>query len=454
MLCITNDGRKLALDQRLMNSMLPENPDSKANVAAAHIFRHWELGKDDRLTQICFCDLSTPKKDGSFNVYNDLRQKLIDRGIPEEEIAFIHSADTEIKKKELFAKVRQGKIRILMGSTFKCGSGMNIQDKLRVIHRLDVPWKPSSIQQQNGRAIRQGNSNDEVDIYTYVTEKTFDAYSWQLIETKQKFISQIMTSKSPMRSCSDVDEQALSYAEIKALATGNPLIIEKCDLEMQVNKLKLLKGEHLSQQYALEDKLLKYYPQEIVLCNGLIDACKRDMDHLAAHTTPEFVSMIVSGVVFTDKKAAGAAILEACKAMTSQKPVPLGEYRGFKMELYFEPLFKEYKVDLKQNLTLTIFLSEDIFGNIMRIDNVLDGLPNRLKTFERRLETAQTQMEAAKAEVNTPFLQEAELAEKSARLAEVNSKLNLDERENEVVDDVPDEGEIAVPERNKDDRER
>jgi N12 class adenine-specific DNA methylase len=442
MLCITNDGRKLALDQRLMNPMLPDYERGKATVAAENIYRHFEDGKAEKLAQLVFCDLSTPKGDGAFNVYDDIRTKLVARGVPTEEIAFIHEADTEQKKKDLFAKVRQGKVRVLMGSTAKCGAGMNVQDRLIALHDLDVPWRPSDLAQRSGRIIRQGNANPEVEIYRYVTEKTFDSYSYQLIEQKQRFISQVMTGKSPVRTAEDVDEQALSYAEIKALATGNPMIIEKCDLEMQVSRLKLLKASHLSQKYSLEDKLMQYYPAEIRSLTEKIAGYERDITIASANPKAQgddFVGMVINDRHYSEKKTAGTAILHACQSMTSPEAVPLGNYRGFAMDLSFDTFNKEYRVTLKGAISHTVPLGSDIFGNITRIDNIMDALPAKLDSCKELLLAARTQMENAKIEVSRPFPQEAELAEKTARLSEVNIKLNLDKRENEIVDEEPDE---------------
>lgn len=464
MLCITNDGRKLALDQRLINSMLPDYEENKAALAAENIYMHWEEGKADGLTQLVFCDLSTPKNDGKSDgtsplvfssVYEDLKQKLIAKGVPAEEIAFIHDANTETKKRELFAKVRQGKIRVLMGSTFKCGSGMNVQDKIVALHRLDCPWRPSDIAQQNGRAIRQGNSNPEVNIYTYIAEKTFDAYSYQLIENKQKFISQIMTSKSPVRSAEDVDEQALSYAEIKALATGNPMIIEKCQLEMDVGRLKLIKSSFLSQRYDLEDKLLKHYPAEIKRLSERIDGYTADIATVKETFSEDGYPMKIKDTVFTpeQKKEAGTAILEACKAMTSPDPVPLGSYRRFDMELSFERFAKVYVASLKGTLTHSVEIGDSILGNITRIENVFDGMGSKMETklqvCKDRLDDVKAQMETAKTEVEKPFPQEAELNEKMVRLNEINIALNLDERDHELVDGVPDEGDSQDQPRKK-----
>ena len=457
MLCITNDGRKLALDQRLINPMLPDHAENKTAIAAANIFRQWEDGMDKRLTQLVFCDISTPKSDGSFNVYQDLRNKLINKGIPAAEIVFIHEADTEVKKKELFTKVRQGKVRVLMGSTAKCGSGMNIQDRLIALHRLDCPWRPSDISQQNGRAIRQGNSNPEVDIYTYITEKTFDAYTYQLIENKQRFISQIMTSKSPVRSAEDVDEQVLSYAEIKALATGNPLIIEKCQLEMDVGRLKLIKSSYLSQRYDLEDKILKHFPAEIKRITERIEGYKADIATVKSTVSEGGYPMAVKGTLYPpeQKKEAGTAILEACKAMTSPFPIPLGDYRGLDLELSVDSFSKLYRIALKGALTHMVDLGDNVFGNIARLDNALDGMEPKLLISIEKLETIKAQLETAKIEVQKPFSQEAELNEKSERLNEINIALNLDERDHELIDGSPDQGDsMEQPQREEQDYER
>jgi hypothetical protein len=437
--------------------MLPDHDGNKSSTAAENIYRHWEDGNENRLTQLVFCDLSTPKGDGTFSVYEDLRDKLIAKGIPQDEIAFIHSADTETRRKELLAKVRQGSVRVLMGSTFKCGSGMNVQDRLIALHRLDCPWRPSDISQQNGRAIRQGNNNPEVEIYTYITEKTFDGYSYQLIENKQKFISQIMTNKSPVRSAEDVDEQALSYAEIKALATGNPLIIEKCQLEMEVGKLNIIKSSYLSQKYALEDKILKHFPTEIKRLGERIDGYSADI-MTAMATKPvdkDGFEMKIGDVTHIEKKPAGSAILVECQAMASPDPVPLGSYRGFNMELSFDSFNKVYDIALKGELTHRTSLGSDVFGNITRLDNLLDGMDSKLKTCIENLESTKTQLEAAKVEVEKPFPQEAELNDKTGRLSEINIALNLDKRENEIVESVPDEGDgMDAPKQKERDYER
>ena len=454
MLKITNDGRKLALDQRLINPLLPDFEDSKLNACVDAMFETWERGSEKRLTQLFFCDLSTPKNDGSFNVYDDIRQKLIARGVPADEIKFIHEADTEAKKLELFKKVRRGDVRILMGSTQKMGAGTNVQNKLAASSDLDCPWRPSDLEQRLGRSIRQGNENAEVHIYRFVTEETFDAYLYQLVEGKQKFASQIMTSKSPVRSCEDIDETALSYAEIKMLATGNPHIKEKMDLDIQVQKLRLLKSSFLSEKYALEDKIIKFYPQEIARRADVIAGLKSDMERVAEHPKPSdetFVGMTVKGAFYSEKADAGNAILEACKAMTNPDPIPLGEYRGFTMELYFEA--REYKVRLKGELGYPVTLGTDTFGNITRLDNALEGLLKRLEMNEMELDNLKKQFETAKVDVERPFPQEEELKAKTARLNELNALLNVDKRENEIVGGELDEGE-ELPEKKPRDLER
>ena len=454
MLKITNDGRKLALDQRLINPLLPDFEDSKLNACVDAMFETWERGSEKRLTQLFFCDLSTPKNDGSFNVYDDIRQKLIARGVPADEIKFIHEADTEAKKLELFKKVRRGDVRILMGSTQKMGAGTNVQNKLAASSDLDCPWRPSDLEQRLGRSIRQGNENAEVHIYRFVTEETFDAYLYQLVEGKQKFASQIMTSKSPVRSCEDIDETALSYAEIKMLATGNPHIKEKMDLDIQVQKLRLLKSSFLSEKYALEDKIIKFYPQEIARRSDVIAGLKSDIERVAEHPKPSdetFVGMTVKGAFYSEKADAGNAILEACKAMTNPEPIPLGEYRGFTMELYFEA--REYKVRLKGELGYPVTLGTDTFGNITRLDNALEGLPKRLEMNEMELDNIKKQFETAKVDVERPFPQEEELKAKTDRLNELNALLNVDKRENEIVGGEPDEGE-ELPEKKPRDLER
>jgi N12 class adenine-specific DNA methylase len=455
MLCITNDGRKLALDQRLLNEMLPDSETGKVSACADNVYDIWKRTAAERSTQLVFCDLSTPKGDGHFNVYDDLKAKLLAKGIPDEEIAFVHSAETEAKKKELFGKVRSGQIRVLIGSTQKMGAGTNVQKKLIALHHLDCPWRPADLQQREGRIIRQGNDNPEVDIYTYVTENTFDSYLYQLVESKQKFIGQIMTSKSPVRSAEDVDEQALSYAEIKALCTGNPHIKEKMDLDIDVARLKLLKANHLSQHYALEDKILKEIPQRIASLEQRIAGYQADMKHLEASTVPNedgFSPMVIQGETFTDKKAAGTEILAVCKTMTNPEPKVIGSYRGFEMELFFDTFSREYKITLKNELRHTTALGTDIFGNIQRLDNLLGSMDERLKACENQLENEKTQLENAKQDVQKPFAHEEELKTKSARLAELNAMLDLNKSENEIVDNDR-EDDIEEPVRKREERD-
>ena len=388
--------------------------------------------------------MSTPHNDGKFNVYDDLRKKLIEKGIPAEEIAYIHSADTEVKKKELFGKVRSGQIRVLIGSTQKMGAGTNCQRKLIALHHADCPWRPADLQQREGRIIRQGNENPEVEIYTYVTENTFDSYLYQLVESKQKFIGQIMTSKSPVRSAEDIDETALSYAEIKALCSGNPAIKEKMDLDVAVAKLKLLKANHLSRKYALEDKIIKEFPQKIAALEQRIAGYQSDMALLEAQTQKSedgFSPMVVEGQTFTEKKAAGSAILEACHNMTSPKPIPLGIYRGFELELFFETFTKEYRITMKGALSHTVSLGNDIFGNIQRMDNLLGSFEDLMHNAEAQLQNVRVQLENAKHDVGLPFPQEEELRTKSARLDELNISLNMDRPENEILDSDREENE-------------
>lgn len=449
MLLITDDGRKLALDQRLLNPLLPDSDTSKINACADNIFAIWQRTSAQRSAQMVFCDLSTPKGNGDFNIYDDLRDKLIAKGIPAEEIAYIHTANSESQKKQLFGKVRSGQVRVLIGSTQKMGAGTNVQKKLVALHHLDCPWRPSDLQQREGRIIRQGNENDEVDIYTYVTENTFDSYLYQLVEGKQKFIGQIMTSKSPVRSAEDIDETALSYAEIKALCTGNPHIKEKMDLDIDVQRLRLLKANHLSQRYALEDQIIKELPQQIARYKQYIEGYLSDMVRLKENTHPNedgFSPMEVEGTVYTDKKAAGSAILAACKAMTSPDPVHLGQYRGFAMDLSFESLTREFKVTVKGALYYTTPLGTDVFGNILRLDNLLGSMEGRLNDCREQLENTKVQLENAKLEVEKPFPQGDELKRKSARLDELNILLNMDKRESEIVDGDRDERE-EVPNR-------
>jgi len=438
MLKITNDGRKLALDQRLTDDLLPDDPESKVNLCLDNIHRIWESSSEQKSTQLVFCDLSTPHGDGKFNVYDDLKAKLIRMGVPETEIAFIHDAKTEAQKAALFTNVRAGNVRILLGSTAKMGAGTNVQKRLIAEHHLDIPWRPSDIEQREGRILRQGNENKRVDIFRYVTENTFDSYMWQTIENKQKFISQIMTSKSPVRSCEDVDETALSYAEIKALATGNPHIKEKMDLEIEVSRLKLVKANYLSQKYTLEDSLLKHYPREIRLTQERIKGYEADIALYEQHRSEDFPGMLLCGTHYAEKKDAGAAILEACKAMTSPEAKEIGTYRGFTLLLSYDVLSKVFRMTLRGELSHTVELGSDIYGNIQRMENMFEAFPVRFSACEKALVTLKEQMENAKAEVEKPFAQEQELSEKTARLAEFDALLNIDKRENDVLDAEPD----------------
>lgn len=445
MLVITNDGRKLALDQRLINPMLPDSDTGKVAVCAENVYNIWERTAAQKSTQMVFVDLSTPHNDGQFNVYDDLKKKLLDKGIPESEIAYIHNAKTEAAKKELFGKVRSGEVRILIGSTQKMGAGTNAQRKLIALHHMDCPWRPSDLQQREGRIIRQGNENPKVDIYTYVTENTFDSYLYQLVEGKQKFIGQIMTSKSPVRSAEDIDETALSYAEIKALCSGNPHIKEKMDLDIEVQKLKLLRSNHMSQRYALEDQLIRKFPKEIASMHQWIDGLEADMALLKDKTQPNadgFCPMVIGGQTYTEKKAAGTAILDACNALTSADPVPLGSYRGLKLTLCFDSFEKLFKISMQGTLTYKVGLGTDVFGNIQRMDNLLESMPTRQLDYKEKLKNLEIQVEIAKQEVEKPFPREEELKAKSARLDQLNILLNMDKRENEIVDGVQDEGEI------------
>ncbi len=463
MLKITSDGRKLGLDQRVINSDLPDDPSSKVNTCVGNIFRIWQEGQADKLTQLVFCDLSTPKvetakrvaktaggkldspelhavesqliRDGigteaPFSIYDDIRSKLVVMGIPREQIAFIHEANTEARKKELFAKVRSGQVRVLMGSTFKMGAGMNVQDRLIALHDLDAPWRPGDLEQRSGRIIRQGNRNKEVHIYRYVTEGTFDSYLWQTLENKQKFISQIMTSKSPVRSCEDIDETALSYAEIKALCAGDERIEEKMDLDVDVARLKLMKANHQSQQYRLEDNILRYFPEQIEQAKGFIAGFEADMQTLAAHPHPKdgFVGMEVRGDLLTDKENAGAALLDAFKEVKGLEPLPIGTYRGFQMSLTVEDFGRNFILTLKGQMSHRVELGKDPRGNLTRIENVLNAMPDRMAVQQSRLDNLYAQIETAKAELGKPFPQEEELRQKSARLAQLNIELNIDDR--------------------------
>ena len=437
MLCVTNDGRKIGLDVRLMNPMLPDDPNSKLNVCVQNVLKIWEEGKDQKLTQLLFCDLSTPKNDGNFNVYDDIRKKLIAVGVPETEIEFIHNADTEAKKAALFSKVRSGDVRILLGSTAKMGAGTNVQSRLVAVHHLDVGWKPSDMTQRNGRIIRQGNMNKEVKVFNYVTEGTFDSYLFQTLENKQRFISQIMTSKSPVRSCEDVDEQALSYAEIKALCAGNPLIKEKMDLDVQVAKLKVLKADHQSQKFRLQDKLLTKFPADIRETNAYIAGVKADAQLAAAHPQgkEEFCGMTIRGVTYDEKKTAGERLVLACSELPNAEEKVIGSYRGFELSLRFDTFRSEYQAILKGQRRYPVALGTDPLGNIIRLDNSLNNFPERINSAENELATLHQQQAAAQIEVEKPFPQEEELAEKSARLAELNAQLDVDEKSHEPEQD-------------------
>lgn len=446
MLKITNDGRKLALDQRMLNDMLPDFEGSKINACVDNIYRIWKENADKKSAQLVFCDLSTPKNDGTFSVYNDIRKKLIERGIPESEVKFIHEADTDMKKKELFQKTRKGEVRVLLGSTQKMGAGTNVQDKLIALHDVDCPWRPSDLEQRSGRIVRQGNENPKVDIYRYVTEQTFDAYLYQLVEGKQKFASQIMTSKSPVRSAEDIDETALSYAEIKMLATGNPYIKEKMDLDIQVQKLKMLKSNFLSEKYGLEDKVIKFYPQQIAYLKSRVEGLTKDVETAKLHPKPideQPLGMMVSGVSYSEKAEAGQAIINACKSMNSPNAIPLGEYRGFQMELYFDTVQRNYVVKLKGETSRDVPLGDDSHGNIVRIDNGIERFEEALADTKNSLENTEKQFETAKQEIEKPFAKEEELRAKTARLDELNILLNMDKKENEIAGGEPDEGEAV-----------
>ena len=446
MLKITNDGRKLALDQRMLNDMLPDFEGSKINACVDNIYRIWKENADKKSAQLVFCDLSTPKNDGTFSVYNDIRKKLIERGIPESEVKFIHEADTDMKKKELFQKTRKGEVRVLLGSTQKMGAGTNVQDKLIALHDVDCPWRPSDLEQRSGRIVRQGNENPQVDIYRYVAEQTFDAYLYQLVEGKQKFASQIMTSKSPVRSAEDIDETALSYAEIKMLATGNPYIKEKMDLDIQVQKLKMLKSNFLSEKYGLEDKVIKFYPQQIAYLKSRVEGLTKDVETAKLHPKPideQPLGMMVSGVSYSEKSEAGQAIINTCKSMNSPDAIPLGEYRGFQMELYFDTVQRNYVVKLKGETSRDVPLGDDSHGNIVRIDNGIERFEEALADTKNSLENTEKQFETAKQEIEKPFAKEEELRAKTARLDELNILLNMDKKENEIVGGEPDEGEAV-----------
>ena len=455
MLVITNDGRKLALDQRMIDPLLPDFDGSKVNACTENIFQIWQDNADMKSAQLVFCDLSTPKAD-TFSVYTDIRDKLIAKGIPASEIAFIHDAKTEVQKAEMFKKVRKGEIRVLLGSTQKMGAGTNVQDRLIALHDLDCPWRPSDLEQRSGRIIRQGNSNEEVEIFRYVTEQTFDAYLYQLVEGKQKFASQIMSSKSPVRSAEDIDETALSYAEIKMLATGNPYIKEKMDLDIQVQKLRLLKSNYLSERYSLEDKVLKEFPQKIAEYDERIAGLEKDI--VTAKKNPKsigdtFVGMVVNGVPYSEKVDAGQAIIDVCKTLPDTQIYPLGEYRGFKLSVHYEPFSHQHRVTIKGAISHEGILGTDAIGNITRIDNVIDGLEDMLTRTKALRDTTETQLTNAKEQLEKPFAKDEELKQKEARLRELNALLNVDKRENEMVDDEPeqDENEPVKSDRDRDD---
>ena len=447
MLKITNDGRKLALDQRLINDMLPDEEHSKAKTCVDKAFEIWEDTKGEKSAQLIFCDLSTPKGDGTFNVYEDIRNKLMEKGVPAEEIAFIHQANTELRKAELFSKVRSGQVRFLLGSTAKMGAGTNVQDRLIALHHLDVPWRPSDIEQQEGRILRQGNRNPKVKIFRYVTEGTFDSYSWQLIENKQKFIGQIMTSKSPVRSCEDVDEAALSYAEVKALATGNPYIKEKMDLDIQVSKLKLMKANHTSQKYRLEDNIAKHYPQQITILKERISGLQADIQTAKTNlpADKEFFSMRVGNKVYTDKKEAGTALVEMCKEIKSvNAPAVIGEYAGFKMAVSFDSFNHKFVMNIKGQLSHNLEIGVDPLGNISRINHALEAMTKELAEASTKLENVERQLETAKVEVTKPFAQEAELSEKLDRLSALNALLNMDEKGDDGIGMEDDKSELGT----------
>ena len=459
MLRITNDGRKLALDQRLVNSILPDDENSKVNICAANIYSIWKKTKEQALTQLVFCDLSTPKNvnpgENAENeletppifqdVYTDLKRKLMAKGIPEHEIAFIHDAKTEVQKSALFSKVRAGQVRVLIGSTFKMGAGTNVQRKLVALHHLDIPWRPSDIEQREGRIIRQGNENDHVVVYRYVTKGTFDAYMWQTIENKQKYIGQIMTSKTPVRSCEDIDEQALSYAEVKALAVDNPYIMEKMTLDVEVARLKLVKANYLSQKYALEDKVLKYFPSEIRYMTERAQGYAADIAVYGQNKTDDFPGMTLQDRQYAEKKDAGTELIGICKSMTNPEQREIGMYRGFTLLLHYDTIAKTFRLTMKGTASHTIDLGADVLGNIQRMENALSKLPERLDACNKSIRELQAQMENAKQEIQKPFGQEQELAEKTKRLATLDALLSIDKREPENLDALPEEQEEISP---------
>ena len=461
MLKITNEGRKLALEQRLMNPLLPDSDNSKVNSCSENIYKIWSENSDKKSTQLVFCDLSTPKdmkgyeKEEFTDVYNELKTKLIEKGIPEEEIAFIHEADNETKKKELFSKVRQGEVRVLMGSTSKMGAGTNVQDKLIALHHLDCAWKPSDLTQRNGRMIRQGNENEKVFVYSYVTEKTFDAYMYQLVEQKQKFISQIMTSKTPARTMEDIDEKALSYGEIKALATGNPLILEKTNLDSEISKLKLLRQNFMNQKYALQDKVIKHYPEEITRLNNKIAAMEEDTIKLQEYTKPNmdgFSPMIIDGKEYFEKADAGKKLLECTQLLKSMEVREIGEYRGFKMEISFDSITRNIKLKLKNKFSYTIDLGVDSNGNITRINNCLENIAKDIPLEREKLDNTKLQLENAKIESQKEFPQEQELKEKQRKLDEINAELKINDDDHEILGDEQEEKEDKSPDKNSPER--
>ena len=443
MLKVTNDGRKLALDQRLINPVLPDFEDSKVNICTNNVFEIWEKTADKKSTQLLFCDLSTPKKDGTFSVYNDIRDKLIAKGIPPEEIGFIHDADTDKKKADLFAKVRSGDVRVLLGSTQKMGAGTNVQDKLIAIHNLDCPWRPSDLEQRLGRIVRRGNENEEVEIYRYVTEGTFDAYLYQLIETKQKFISQIMTGKSPVRSMEDADDAALSYAEVKMLATGNPIFKEKMDLEIQLQTLTMLKTSYLSEKYSLEDKVNKEYPQKIVAYKAEIIGLEKDMERAKEHPKmvgDKFAGIKIGDNFFTEKEDAGNELINQCQAIGNSDQLHLiGEYRGFDLYVAYEKFRHDYMFHLKGEISHSGTVGTDAAGNIKRLDNAIEGIEKRKTNCDNSLSETEKQLEIAKNNANKPFAQEEELQRMQSRLNEINIELNLNDKSMEIFDAEPDE---------------
>ena len=446
MLCVTNDGRKLALDQRLIDPRLPDDPGSKVNACVEKTFQLWQDTAADKRTQVIFCDQSTPKSDGSFNVYDDIKAKLISRGVPEKEIAFIHDASTDAQKSILFSRVRSGQIRIILASTAKMGAGTNIQDKLLALHHLDVPWRPSDVEQQEGRILRQGNTNPEVHIYRYITEQTFDAYMWQTLENKQKFISQVMTSKSPARSCEDMDQASLNYAEVKALASGNPLIMEKTELDTEVAKLKMMKASYTSRHYDLEDALLRTFPKELSRTQSLITGLQQDARTASQNLPPDpdHFRITILGKVYTEKKEAGAALLEACKQSVQDASCILGEYAGFTLSANYSSFSRQYHLSIAGQIIHDIELGDDPSGNLTRINNALLHIPKKLESAQKSLDNIQNQIAEAKAELQRPFPQEELLNEKQKRLNEVNAMLDMDKKEDDLFLESEESDDISV----------